>query len=679
MTPSRKIDSLSSRKKISEIDNPPPIPTDPIALPASLAPPDHSSKETVKRVWKSSLIFLYLCLLVCGSFIFAESKIISAYDKLLDLSRSITNEKSLLELSIEQNDLEGSVKSADKLEKDIYSLKLSLEGWGQDILLFQLSGAKKSSTTENEILADSVYRLFNLSKAVRSNLVGIRNQDLFSGSNYLINLTALKNNLIKFSHSTKTEIKKTENSISDKSSPNGLFIFSKLDQLNNMANGLLAFADEDLPWLSGDDGKDKNILIIFQNNAELRGGSGGSLGSFGVVKLSQGKLKEIDFGTNIYKIDAAFLEKEKIPAPSELEAFDNGFWTMKNAGFAVDGKEALDKIAWFYEQETGNSLDGVITFDTTAFTSLLEITGPIDMPAYNLKIGPDNFVSATEEEVQINYFESEVNKKENEPKKILADMMPLFLDKLFNCLGNENDSLKVISAVAKSLKQKDILLSFNKDSLQKKLETWNLSGEVTPTTGDYLYINNSNLAGAKTDQNIGETVRLSVLIDANGTVTDKIYLTRKHQGKNEWPDGLDRNYIRILVPEGSGIINFDPILGNFQRYYDRGYRNGVPYWTDEEADKSTINFWMSTMPGETSQANIEYKPNYQISIGDSFNYQILFQKQPGALPDSVELEIFFPKGFAPTNVINYDPINKKILLRFKLDEDKKIVINFKKK
>ena len=46
-----------------------------------------------------------------------------------------------------------------------------------------------------------------------------------------------------------------------------------------------------------------------------------------------------------------FLSKEKIPAPSELEVFNDGFWSLKHAGFAVCGREALDNIRLFYFKE----------------------------------------------------------------------------------------------------------------------------------------------------------------------------------------------------------------------------------------------------------------------------------------------------------------------------------------
>jgi hypothetical protein len=182
----------------------------------------------------------------------------------------------------------------------------------------------------------------------------------------------------------------------------------------------------------------------------------------------------------------------------------------------------------------------------------------------------------------------------------------------------------------------------------------------------------------KTNQNMIETVDLNSTINADGKINNELSVRRNHNGKNVWPDGLDRNYLRILVPQNSQITSFNPVRGNFQRYYDRGYKNGKPWWQDNEADKTTINFWMSTWPNDWTKAEMKYQPNYQLNTKNDFVYRILFQRQPGAPADNVNFTINFPENFIPEGFTNYDKDNHLIKLEFKIDTDKELKIDFRK-
>ena len=89
---------------------------------------------------------------------------------------------------------------------------------------------------------------------------------------------------------------------------------NSLEKMRSNLEELRNFSKTGLGWLF-EKSSERKILIIFQNNAELRGGSGGSLGSFGVAKISDGKITDIDFGKNIYKLDHEFEVKENIKPP----------------------------------------------------------------------------------------------------------------------------------------------------------------------------------------------------------------------------------------------------------------------------------------------------------------------------------------------------------------------------
>jgi len=549
--------------------------------------------------------------------------------------------------------------------------QLFSESFGQNLPYFNILHSK-SRITRSLTLLNVIADITKLPERIEVDKDGILKKP---GSDYLADLTLLGKSSISLINQVSDELKFQQGRLQFYDDEKSVQLRDYIDRMEVIFAKAGPLLTKDLPWLSVPDAGQKNILIIFQNNDELRGGSGGSFGSFGIAKFEGGKLRNIDFGTNIYKLDDAFLKREQIPAPTELEAFNGGYLTLKQSGFSVDGKEALDTIRDFYEKEAVQHVDGAITIDTTAFISLLKVIGPIAMPAYNLEVNADNFRLAVENEVQVTYFGREGGMKENEPKKMLGDMMPIVIDRIAEC-GKAGSCSLIVSSLVKSMESKNILFNFENDDFQNRLQLLNLTGEVKPTTADYFYLNNSNLAGAKTNQSMIETAKIDVRINDDGTIQNSLELIRQHTGKNEFPNGLDRNYVRFLVPEESKLLNFVPLSGNFERYCDRGYHDGQPSWISKEAGKTVINFWMSTIPGDTSRAKIEYRPNYKVQTNDNFDYSILFQKQPGAPNDKVELTIYYPLTFFPENV--KDSYNGKMKLNFDLQSDKEITLHFKK-
>lgn len=594
---------------------------------------------------------------------------------------------------IKNGDYEKAINEAEKAQESLKKLKLITQSWGQDIGFLQLIDNGNSSLVANERLLDSSYSIIQTVRSINSSFSDFSKDDreisnpVTQGNNYIFNISSKKEainktiknekeNLIK----NKCDLEKSKKYLSKGRQKIVEEAILALSKFLNYSDTIDEFVNSDLEWLSGSDGGTRKILILFQNNAELRGGSGGSLGSFGVANFSDGALVNIDFGINIYKIDKAFRQKEKIAVPDQLNwiAPENGY-TLKDSGWAVDGPESFQKIIWFYEKETGEKVDGAFMIDTTAVASLLKAVGPIEMPKYEKIITDENLYKELEVEVHKNYFESDENLKENEPKKIIGDMMPIFIGKVFSSLSDKNESARVFASFSRSLRSKDITFYFKNSSFQKKMAEMNYSGGVKPAIGDYLYLNNSNIDGAKSSINLTENIRLKVMIDPNGMVSNELNYKRKHNGNGEWPDGLNKNFVRMLLPENSSVTLFEPRKGSFQLFNDKGYKNSnEKFWMTGEAGKSVINFWMTTKPQEESEVLINYKPNYKIDTSDDFSYIIDLQKQPGAMSGNFDLELIYPNGFTPMNVKNYDKINKIIRLNFSTNEDKVIKINFMK-
>ena len=621
---------------------------------------------------------IFIAMLTAVLFVGSQAK--KTMRSLLSLQDSMQKDMELAQVYAGNGNMEGSLDQLDKLQDSVVKSKLIAQSWGQDAGLLRYFPGRKSELTQKEIILGTGYDVINLSRELQKDLSSLQENtiSLSDTNTYSVDLSSMGKKVGKIVKKVNKRINSHRHLLSGVGSAQAEKITYNLDQLSTTVSSLEVFLKRDLPWLSGDDGREKNILLIFQNNGELRGGSGGSLGSFGIAKFKDGGLDKIDFGTNIYKLDNEFVKKEAIAAPDELAPFNNGHWSMKQAGFAVDGREALDKIMWFYNKETGNSVDGAITIDTTAFVSLLDIVGPIEMPEYGKTLDASNFVRETQLEVQVDYFDRANGEAENEPKKILGDMIPRFTEKLFKGLGDSKKSVQIFAALAKSLGDKNILFNFENAEFQDRLDAQNFSGWVRPTTGDYLYVNASNVGGAKTNQLMLSDLNLSVNIAGDGNVENRLRIERTHTGDGTFPDGRAQDFMRTLIPQKSEVKSFSPTQGNFQIWHDLGYYKDGKHYVREEAGKNSVGFWMSLEPKEQGIAEIQYSPNYELDVTGNFTYSILIQHQPGAPVDHVNLVVSYPEGFSPTNVRNFDAQGRQVNLRFDVYKDKEIKIKFQK-
>ena len=369
--------------------------------------------------------------------------------------------------------------------------------------------------------------------------------------------------------------------------------------------------------------KDGKYLVLFQNNTEMRP-SGGFIGSFAVVEFFDYKIKKIDFNTNIYKLDNPFTAAHTVIPPEPLAVANGGKWALRDSNFAVDFPEAAQKVEWFYGQETGDKVDGVVAINASVIQDLLKITGPIFLENYNAQISSENFFTELATKIEKEYFYDQKNWLENEPKSILKDLMPVLLDRAFT-----SSKIEVTKLLYKELAQKQVLFFSHDSKIQQSLENENWAGKVRETPSDYLAINNANInndpsnknVGAKSSLNIKETIDYKVNT-VNGVMMGGLTLTRSHTGTYNWPDGMNTNWTRVLVPYGSELkvaeLNGQDILNNVK--------------IDSEAGKTTFGLWILTEPQTSNVLRLTYQLPVNVK---PVNYSLLVQKQPGNLGDDL--------------------------------------------
>ena len=108
------------------------------------------------------------------------------------------------------------------------------------------------------------------------------------------------------------------------------------------------------------------------------------------------------------------------------------------------------------------------------------------------------------------------------------------------------------------------------------------------------------------------------LINSGGALIDNLKINYSHQGTDIFPDGINKNYIRIYLPLGSKV---DKIIG-----YDEDTEVDI----DTVNGKTMIGFWVTTNPGEVSQIDLKYLLPFKLDfINNQSSYTLIVQKQPG--------------------------------------------------
>ena len=403
---------------------------------------------------------------------------------------------------------------------------------------------------------------------------------------------------------------------------------SKLPLFEKLVNDLVDYSKflEDFIGTKGT----KKYLILFQNPSELRP-TGGFPGTYGVVTFKDGKL--LDFKVDdVYNLDGQL--QELIIPPVQLQHITPN-WGTRDANWFIDFPTSARKIIDFFKKGSGYDVDGVITFSPQIVASILDIVGPVEMPEYNLTLDSKNLFPALQEEV-------EYKGDRKQPKKIIMDLAPRMLEKLYS--AESGKWLDVFNILVSSLEQKDILMYFRDLNLESFSVDKGFSGKVADTDSDYLMVTFSNVKGSKTDMVMDSSLKVQTT-NESGDVKHKVSITRTHNGGNNkygFYNKQSPTYVRVLVPENAEFVgltgnsrpDFKPLINytnsDFKKDEDLAKFEEESYTDQEtgvtmykEAGKAEFGFWMIINPGETKTIDLEY--TVPSSVGD---YKFYIQKQP---------------------------------------------------
>jgi len=353
----------------------------------------------------------------------------------------------------------------------------------------------------------------------------------------------------------------------------------------------------------------QTYLILNQNNNELRP-TGGFIGSVVWVEVYHGKMKQV-LPDTAQRLDGQN-QYSDLDLPTPLKEV-TAYYGLRDANWEPNFPTSVQTIETLYQQAGGGSVDGVISLTPSVVTDILRVVGPIDLPQYGFQLTADNFVAKTQQQIEI------VDQNKYNPKQVLIDFVPVLMNRLTNASSREMRDIG--DKLFKRLLSKDVLIYFDDAQLEEVVTNLGWSGEIKSIGNqeDYLYVVDANLGGNKSSGAIVKEMALKTKIKSNATIQNSLSLKYTHTGSFKFPDGINKNYVRVYVPMGSHITQ------------TTGQDEGTPIDVDSSDGKTVVGFWLTTNPGETKEVNLEYELPFSVKfINAQFIYKILIQKQSGS-------------------------------------------------
>ena len=303
------------------------------------------------------------------------------------------------------------------------------------------------------------------------------------------------------------------------------------------------------------DGRERTLLVLFQNNMEIRPG-GGFIGAFGIVKIKDGKVVSMETH-DLSNFDGRIPNTITPPYPL-AETGVAKFWKMRDSNFSPDFSVNAAKAEEFYYLGQGQQqFDGVIGITANVLTSILKITGPISIEGYPGTYDSNNAVLSLEYQVEKAFEEQGIDRGER--KSVMSDLAKEIEKRVF--AFSVSQKIELAKILLADLNKKDIQLNFKDENLQKMAEAAQWAGAVDQTWNkDYLMTVDANLGSFKSDYYVKRSVDYTVDLSKD-VPTAKLKITYQHTAtQRDWMTRGYTDYLRVYVPENSWLVdqqNFD--------------------------------------------------------------------------------------------------------------------------
>lgn len=506
-----------------------------------------------------------------------------------------------------------------------------------------------------------------------------------------------KEDFIRASNSLKNAISLYQKIKTEKINFAGLDFSSLMQNTEgiNKSIGFVASTIDIFPDLLGFN-KTQSYLILFQNNMELRPG-GGFIGSYGVLNIKNGRIQKFNIH-DVYDADGQL--KGHVEPPFAIRRYlPQVHWYLRDSNFDVDFRRNASLAAFLLNEEMGEKVDGVITVDISFIKDLLKVVGPVYVSDYKENVNADNLYITTQTHAEKNFFPGSTQKKD-------------FLRSLFNStevlMSTKKDLpyLKLMELTVDSINKKHLMFAVSDPTIQSlftvnKMSSslWDNRENSEEVVNDYLGFSEANLGVNKANYKIKRKINQELIINDKGDASVKTsiaYLNNNKKG--EWPGGDYKNYLRIILPNGTELskIIVDgkeekilPAITDPIKYEAKNFKplSGLEVEKYYQEDKTIYGFLINV--SAESSKTIEYYyllPKRAAVDLPTFSYSNKIFKQPGTEEGRFNFSLVFPESFKVLKTEfmlgkndKFEGISNRLELATTHDEDLGFLITFTRK
>lgn len=412
-------------------------------------------------------------------------------------------------------------------------------------------------------------------------------------------------------------------------------VHDQLVELKALTNGAVVAVEDGkpliklIPQLLGEK-EEKKYLVVFQNDKELRP-TGGFITFYAIFRIDKGVIK-VDRAGDIYTLDDSLPSHAKAPEIIAKYLPKVTTFNIRDSNLSPDFVESMKVFNDMYETSSDKTeIDGIIGIDTHFLVSTLEVLGEVEAGGLKFNATIDPRCNCPQVVYQLeNEITRPVNYVKSNRKGLLAELISAIMQKALSSSPKEYWGRLTQSGIKDANEKHVLFYLFNPDA-QKGIEALNWGGRVRVFEGDYLYINDANFGGAKSNLFVQQSVRVDLDIKSSGEITQNVAITYKnpepHSDCNLESGGLClnatlRNFQRVYVPKGSKLTT------------SKGSQ--VKVETKEELGKTYFESFLTVNPQGKAEITYTYTLPFKVT---SKTLPFLIQKQPGTDAPSYEVYV----------------------------------------
>ncbi|HET8906994.1 MAG TPA: DUF4012 domain-containing protein [Ktedonobacterales bacterium] len=271
--------------------------------------------------------------------------------------------------------------------------------------------------------------------------------------------------------------------------------------------------------------KPAHFLLFNVDSDELRS-TGGFMGNIAPITVIGGKLIGGVKLRDILTIDCPrgpnFCPKNLIPAQFSWMNSDPTQFGVRDSNLSPDFPTSAHYIEQLYQQETGQSVDGMIMITPEIIKDMLKVTGPLSIEGFNQKVDPSNL----QDIIHYSHIQSrnKVAGGDSQTKAIDGLLGSALLKKVAALSGSKQSEL--FKSILAGFDTKDIQIYMNDPQIESLLTTFHVDSTIPMPPGmDGLMVTDVNTGATYFSRDLQESVADTIRFDSMGNAIHDMTIT----------------------------------------------------------------------------------------------------------------------------------------------------------